>query len=65
MLKAHCTGWVGGNSFKLDNGQVWEGLETITFELANRDVEIQPRPAGGFALTVDGKNTTIRVNRIK
>jgi PAS domain-containing protein len=35
------------------------------FELAGRDVEIQPRPAGAFALVIEGKNTTIRVRRIK
>jgi hypothetical protein len=64
-LKAHCTGWVTGNSFKLDNGQVWEGWETITVEVANRDIEIQPRPGGLFALVVDGKNTTVRVHRVK
>jgi hypothetical protein len=64
-LKAHCTGWVTGNSFKLDNGQVWEGWETITVEVANRDIEIQPRPGGLFALIVDGKNTTVRVHRVK
>jgi hypothetical protein len=65
VLKARATGWVGGNSFQLDNGQVWEGAEPITFELAGRDVEIQPRPAGAFALSIEGKNTTIRVRRIK
>ena len=64
-LKAKCTGWVGGNSFKLDNGQVWEGSEPIPYELANRDIEIQPRPGGLFALIVEGKNTTIRVRRVK
>ncbi len=64
-LKAHCTGWVGGNSFSLDNGQVWEGLDPITVELANKDIEIQPRPMGAFALVVDGKNTTLRVHRVK
>jgi hypothetical protein len=64
-LKAKCTGWVGGNSFKLDNGQVWEGLEPIPMELPNRDIEIQARPGGQFALAVDGQNTTIRVHRIK
>jgi hypothetical protein len=64
-LSAHCTGWVGGNSFALDNGQVWEGIEPITVEIANRDIEIQPRPLGGFALVVEGKNTTIRVRRVK
>lgn len=65
VLKARATGWVGGNSFALDNGQIWEGAEPIPFELAGRDVEIQPRPAGAFALSIEGKNTTIRVRRIK
>lgn len=65
VLKARATGWVGGNRFSLDNGQVWEGLETISFELVGRNVEIQPRPANTFALTIDGKNTTVRVRRIK
>jgi hypothetical protein len=64
-LKAHCTGWVSGNSFKLDNGQVWEGLEPITVEVANKDIEIQARPNGAFALGVNGQNTTLRVHRIK
>lgn len=64
-LKAKCTGWVGGNSFKLDNGQVWEGTEPIPYELANRNVEIQPRPGGLYALIVEGRNTTIRIRRVK
>jgi hypothetical protein len=65
ILKARATGWVGGNSFALDNGQVWEGLEPITVELVGREVEIQPRPAGAYALNVEGKNTTLRVRRVK
>jgi hypothetical protein len=65
VLKARCVGWVGGNSFKLDNGQVWEGYDTILVELAGRQVEIQPRPGAAFALVVDGQNTTMRVHRIK
>lgn len=59
------TNWVGGNSFKMDNGQIWEGTEPITVELLNRSVEIAPRPSEQFALIVDGKNTTIRVRRVK
>lgn len=64
-VKARCTGWVTGNSFKLDNDQVWEGLDPIRMELSGHDVEIQARPNGAFALIVDGKNTTMRVTRVK
>ena len=64
-LKARCTGWASGNSFNLDNGQVWAGVEPISTELAGREIEIQPRPNGTFALVVDGKNTTTRVIRLK
>jgi hypothetical protein len=64
-IKGRCTGWVTGNSFKLDNDQVWEGLEPIRMELAGKDIEIQARPSGQFALVVDGKNTTMRVMRVK
>lgn len=64
-LKGKVTGWVGGNSFRLDNGQVWEGMEPIPFELVNREIEIAPRPNRQFALIVEGKNTTVRVRRIK
>ncbi len=59
------TKWVGGNSFKLDNGQIWEGLEPIPFELVNRKIAIMPRPNGQYALEIEGNNTTIRVNRVK
>jgi hypothetical protein len=64
-VKARCTGWVTGNSFKLDNGQVWEGVEPIRMELSGREIEIQPRPNHGFNLVVDGKSTSMRVIRIK
>jgi hypothetical protein len=64
-IKARCTGWVTGNSFKLDNGQVWEGVETIRIELSGKDIEIQPRPMGNFDLVVDGYNTHMLVVRIR
>jgi hypothetical protein len=64
-IKARCTGWVGGNAFRLDNAQVWEGAEPIPLELVGKEIEIQPRPGGSFALIVEGKNTTIRVRRTK
>jgi hypothetical protein len=64
-LRAKFLKWEGGNRFKLDNGQVWEGAEPITYELAGRDLEIQARPHGQFALVVDGVNTTLRVIRLR
>ncbi len=64
-IKAHCTGWATGNSFKLDNDQVWEGVEPIRMELSGKDIEIQARPGGLFDLYVDGKNTAMRVIRVK
>ena len=64
-LRAKFLKWEGGNRFKLDNGQVWEGAEPITYELAGKDLEIQARPHGQFALVVDGVNTTLRVMRLR
>lgn len=64
-LKARVVKWEGGNRFVLDNGQVWEGFEPITYELVGKDIEIQARPMGQFALVVDGVNTTLRVMRLR
>jgi len=64
-LKAKVVAWAGGNRFKLDNGQVWEGAVPIPYELTGKDIEIQARPMGQFALIVEGANTTIRVMRLK
>ena len=64
-LKAKVVAWETANRFRLDNGQVWQGLEQITYELMGKDIEIQARPAGQFALVVDGVNTTLRVSRVR
>lgn len=64
-LKAKVVKWEGGNRFKLDNGQVWEGFEPITYELPGKEIEIQARPHGQFALIVEGNNTTLRVMRLR
>ena len=64
-VKGRCTSWVGGNSFRLDNAQVWEGSEPITIDLVGKEIEIQPRPGGLYDLVVNGRNTTIRVRRVK
>ena len=62
---ARCTGWQGSNRFVLDNGQVWEGLEPIPFDLTNKTVTIEARPSGGYALKLDAKSAVVRVRRLK
>lgn len=64
-LKARVVKWESANRFRLDNGQIWEGFEPITYELVGKDIEIQARPHGQFALIVDGANTTLRVMRLR
>jgi hypothetical protein len=64
-LRAKVVKWEGGNRFRLDNGQVWEGSDPITYDLPGKDIEIQARPHGQFALVVDGVNTTLRVMRLR
>lgn len=64
-LKGKVVAWETANRFKLDNGQLWEGLEPIPYELVGKDVEIRARPAGRFQLTVEGRNTTLRVIRLR
>jgi hypothetical protein len=64
-LRAKVLKWEGGNRFRLDNGQVWEGHEPITYELPGKEIEIHARPHGQFALVVDGMNTTLRVMRLR
>ena len=58
-------GWVGGNRFTLDNGQIWEGLENIPFEIAGKQVIIEARPLDNFALKLDDKSAVVRVRRLK
>lgn len=64
-LRAKVVEWQNANRFKLDNGQVWEGLEPIPYELVGKDVEIAARPAGRFQLTVSGRTTGLRVIRLR
>jgi hypothetical protein len=64
-LKARVTKWEGGNRFLLDNGQLWEGFEPITYDLVGKEIEIQARPHGQFNLAVEGVNTTVRVLRVR
>lgn len=64
-MPAKVTGWVAANRFSLDTGQVWEGMEPIPFELPGRDVVIEVRPMGAFALKVDEGAFTVRVRRVR
>jgi hypothetical protein len=64
-LRAKVVKWETPNRFRLDNGQAWEGAEPIIYELVGKDIEIQARPNGRFALIVGDLNTTIRVLRVR
>ena len=64
-LKARVVKWETANRFRLDNGQVWEGFEPITYDLVGKEIEIQARPHGQFTLVVEGVNTTLRVLRLR
>lgn len=64
-LKAKVVKWESANRFVLDNGQVWEGNEPITYELVGKNIEIQARPSDQYALIVEGTNTTLRVMRLR
>ena len=64
-MTARCTGWQSVNRFTLDNGQIWEGLEPIPFELEGKPVIIEARPMGNFALKLDDKSAVVRVRRLK
>ena len=64
-LRARVLKWDQPNRFRLDNGQVWEGFEVITYEILNKEIEIHARPHDQYTLVVDGQNTKLRVIRIK
>jgi hypothetical protein len=64
-LRARVLKWEQPNRFRLDNGQVWEGFEPITYEILHQEIEIQARPHDQYTLVVDGQNTKLRVIRIR
>lgn len=65
VMHATATAWHGANGFVLDNGQVWQGIDPIRDELVGRDVGIQAGKLGSFLLLVDGKETNVRLHRVK
>jgi hypothetical protein len=64
-LIAKVTAWRGANGFVLENGQVWEGIENIPFELPGRTVTIEARPMDSFALKLNEQSVAVRVRRVK
>ena len=64
-MTAKCTGWRGANGFVLDNGQIWEGLEKIPFDLPGNNVIIEARPLDAFALKLSDDSVAVRVRRVK
>jgi hypothetical protein len=42
-----------------------QGVDSIPYELVDKQIEIQARPMGQYALIVEGANTTLRVFRIR
>lgn len=62
------TGWDGKTKFTLENGQVWQQVESASLKGVNVDspaVTIEPAFMGSFLLRVDGFNQRLRVRRIK
>lgn len=64
-LRAQVVRWRGGNRFVLDNGQVWEGVQSIPYELPGKHVTIAARRGGTYVLIVEDQNTAIRVIRVE
>ena len=64
-MTAKVTAWRGANGFVLDNGQVWEGVEKIPFDLPGATVTIEARPMGAFALKLNEDSVAVRVQRVR
>lgn len=64
-MAAKVTGWRGVNGFVLDNGQIWEGVEKIPYDLPGNSISIEARPMGAFALKLNDDSVAVRVRRVK
>jgi len=61
-------GWDGDTKFTLENGQVWEQVESASLRGVRVDspaVTIEPAFMGSWLLRVEGFNQRVRVRRIK
>ncbi len=61
------TGWDGNTTFPLENGQVWQQIESgrMSWKATNPMITIKHGFMGGYKLSVEGVNRTVRVKRIK
>lgn len=61
------TGWDGDTTFPLENGQVWQQIESgrMSWKATNPVITIKRGFMGSYMLSVDGVNKKVRVKRIK
>lgn len=61
------TGWDGKTTFPLENGQVWQQIESgrMAWNASNPMITIKRGFMGSYMLSVEGVNKTVRVKRIK
>lgn len=65
LMKARVTALRGSNGFELDNGQIWAGIDLIRVDLLGREIAVQEGRLGSFLLIVDGRDTNVRLRRVK
>lgn len=62
------SGWTGETEFELENGMVWRQIEDTTFFIPateNPVVTIKPGFMNSWMLSVEGHNSTTRVERVR
>jgi hypothetical protein len=61
------TGWEGDTTFTLENGQVWQQIESgrMSWTATNPVITIKRGFMGSYMLSVEGVNKKVRVKRIK
>ena len=61
------TGWEGKTTFPLENGQVWQQIESgrMSWNASNPMITIKRGFMGSYMLSVEGVNKKVRVKRIK
>ena len=61
------TGWSGNTLFRLENGQVWKQAQSgrVSVRAARPKVTIKRATLGGYRMSVEGLNESIRVERVR